>query len=632
MFPFNMRQISRRTWAQILVGSILAIITIVGVLKMVQPEQAIVWVRKGGYWGMAATCILVPWLCWADLRVIVTRVGSYIRTYRWSMLIILLCVLHTHLHEPHRMKILFDEGAIASTAMTMHKAREASVTGQAHLIGSELYLMANYPDKRPYFYAFLVSLFHDLTGFWTGNPFMVNGLAGALFLLGLFAWGTSFGSERIGITLVLLYSGLPLFAQNVTSANLETLNLAMILVFAWAARLYLRSPGIGGLNLLILSGVFLAQTRYESGLFLILIPLLWILKSWREREISLNWFAALSPVLVAPALFVQRIFHDNRSFWQLDDPSQAVFGPEYFHDNLGRAVHFFSSLDFTMANAPLVSIFALVGGLSGGVLIFRHRARNDQLIIWALLSMIVVSNFTLLMFYYWGQLDDPIVSRLALPLILAGILGLPGLLVDAWKSASIPKWIPILCAVHLVMFTTASNVRHLSTNCFSNSTTLEFALNQLRARPPTERNFVCSYSSPTYIAQGFPSGSSENLLFKLESVPWMLEEGIYDNVMLVQLYKVDFVTGKESENAKIPLDQFFEKEVLSEQWIEPSLIARFSRVTGLKPFSPEQREEWMQMYRERNDRPDLEIRGWDWPDEGFDSERSFAYEWMRRLP
>ena len=73
------------------------------------------------------------------------------------------------------------------------------------------------------------------------------------------------GGRLVGLCCL---AGLPLLAINATGGGFEILNLCMIALTMLAAISYLERNDAVPLNFLLMSGILLAQTRYESVLLL----------------------------------------------------------------------------------------------------------------------------------------------------------------------------------------------------------------------------------------------------------------------------------------------------------------------------------------------------------------------------
>src|SRR5437899_6364300 len=90
----------------------------------------------------------------------------------------------------------------------------------------------------------------------------------------IYAIGVRFGGIRLGCFGVLLIAGLPLLAQNATGGGSDLINIVMIYLLYFSGSYYYRSQETKGLNSFILVAALLAQVRYESILYVLIVPAL----------------------------------------------------------------------------------------------------------------------------------------------------------------------------------------------------------------------------------------------------------------------------------------------------------------------------------------------------------------------
>ena len=238
------------------------------------PGSALAILTAGGYWAMLGTAAWFAWSLWrlaqeskpwADLR---EPVGWVIPAF------ILGCGLILLVHETYGFKILMDEVMLLGTSMGMHFDKHPLVPVRGHDLQGAFQLLDGLLDKRPIFQPFLVSILHDLTGYRPENIFALN-TALTFVLLGLvYAAARKLAGREAGILAVLLLTSLPLLAQNATGGGFELLNLVMIMSTLLLGMRFAERRDPGSLQALLLSTALLAQTRYESILFLLPVGLL----------------------------------------------------------------------------------------------------------------------------------------------------------------------------------------------------------------------------------------------------------------------------------------------------------------------------------------------------------------------
>lgn len=389
--------------------------------------QAVGLIKGFGYWVMLGTFIALLYTLGGRLR----DGSPYLRqrarglagpaTFVFVASLVLLAI------QPTGYKITMDEPVLAATALRMHEYREVMTTVRAHDLQGVFTQLDGYVDKRPYFYPFLVSLLHDLTGFRSGNPFLLNALLTPILLGLVFLWGGWLWPRYGGYFAVLLFATVPLVAMNANGGGFDLLNLVMILATAWAAKSWLEKPEARRLDILVLLAVLLAQTRYESVLYILPVGVA-VLLGWRKAgQLVITPILILTPLLLIPFPLQQAIVQQYAGLQELKEGVESRFSFGYVADNLGHAAnYFFNWSDDQQPNSLLLSVlFVMALSWAGTVGLKRWREadvppapRTAAL----LFGAVMVFNFFLLMAYYWGQADDIIATRIILPFILLQVL------------------------------------------------------------------------------------------------------------------------------------------------------------------------------------------------------------------
>ncbi len=327
--------------------------------------------------------------------------------------------------DSFRHKILYDEFVIQGTAYEMHETKHVSTILRAYNLEGTWLVIDTYLDKRPFFFPFLVSLVHDLTGYRVANLFAVN-VACAAALLGLLYWFTrGLAGRNPAILAVAAMAMLPLFGQNATGAGMDIHNLMMIALVACLGVLYLRSPDEDRLSLLVLGAVLLTESRYESVIFIAPTAFL-ILVGWlRAGRAILPGPVILAPLLLVPFAWHHRIFDATPEFWQLKEGQTRVFSSSFVMPNLKGDLDFLFNAGPGLAN----SLFLTLGGLAGLAWLvwrivawFRTKPRpaiSVPVVVALAFGVSVAGHFVVLLFYWWATFNDLMASRFALPMYLA---------------------------------------------------------------------------------------------------------------------------------------------------------------------------------------------------------------------
>ncbi len=436
-----------------------------------------------GFWSFApaqAVALVKDWGYWVVLLAFMAFVVSLVRSLRsesvglgeWRMWwkpvgVALLATVFLHLHEPYGFKIVADEVVLQSTARQMHFHREASVVLRGYDYAGNFTPMGTYVDKRPLFFPFLLSLVHDFTGYRPANAHVLNAGLSFVLMLMMLLIGRRLDGWRGGMVAALLLTSVPLVAQNATGSGFEILNMVMILVTLWLGmRASERPEDNDRLGAFVLSGVLLAQVRYESVLFVapvgVVVAYIW----WRQRSIRLPWALIAAPLLVVICPLHYNVFRLSQATWQLEDVADAdrPFGLGYLYDNVGHALNFFLSTDGSQPSSILVGV-AGAFGFGFFVLLFfrRHRimfASEPAMAAFCIFILALGVHTLLMLCYFWGKWDDPIIRRLSLPAHLLLVLAL----VAAWPFLVTHRrrWeiLGSITVAYILSFTTPANAMH----------------------------------------------------------------------------------------------------------------------------------------------------------------------------
>lgn len=408
----------------ICLGLIVALAFVVGFLVFT-PAEGVRFFTMAGYSLIASASVLFAWFVVKSVewRTVFARWRS--GGWRAVLAAVVLSGL-LHLRSEHRFHILMDEVMLSATAAGMHRERTPTYVERGVDLAGDFHVLETNVDKRPLLFPFLLSVVHDLTGFRVANVFWLNALLTPLLLLLVHAVARRLAGEAAGWVAMLAWATLPLFALAAASGGFELLNLVMLALTLWLGMHYAERPDDTRLSAFVLSGVLLAQTRYESALMVLPVAVVvaWV---WcRERVVRLPWPVLLSPVLMLPVPLQLNVFKANPTMWQTGSvPSESgVFSPTYWSRNLGHALNHFLILDGTQANSILLTAAWLALVVVVPLLLVRRvRAwfgRPDTAVFLIFGAGLFLLG-ALLLGYFWGRFDDWVTTRLSLPLQLGGV-------------------------------------------------------------------------------------------------------------------------------------------------------------------------------------------------------------------
>jgi len=501
------------------------------------------WVIHYGYW-----TTLLAFVLFVGFLVRMARAGGGgWRPHRWGLLAVLLGGALLQLLEPHRLRVMYDEYALLTTSLDMHRERSAATVSYAVNDGSgHLQYLGGYVEKRQLFFPFLLSLVHDLTGYRPENGFVLNALLGAAYL-GVAYWaGCLLGGTGIGLLGVLLAAGLPLAAQNATGGGYDLLAVTLLLLLFVQMVRYLRVPGRANADLLVIIAILAVQVRDESWLLGLLAAavLVW---GWRKtRRLELSWFLALSPLLLLTPLLVNRVFFATPAYFESVARGVDTFGAGYFRRNLADAIHYLYNGNGTLTNSPLLSwlgtpalLVCIVAALGN----FRAAIRDGNPLLVLLGFAVFAAGFTgVVLFYFWGQFTDPVAARLSFPLQAVFLLSILSLAPRLLRTRRRLRLAQGAAALFVLAYAVPVEARHAATDRLPVSLEAQWAVDYTLAHGDGRTLFVAFSALPMLcherpaIPLGFMSAAPEFF-------DSLIDSPAYRQVLALEVYRRDAATG-----------------------------------------------------------------------------------------
>ncbi len=501
----------------------------------------------------------------------------------WAGLAIGLLSLMAINAEAFRSKILYDEFVLQSTAFNMHYFRDTATMVRGYDILGVFLSTDNYLDKRPNFYPFLVSLCHDFTGYRPLNAYLLNAVLLPVTLGLAYYLGRRLNGMRGGLLAVLLLGSLPLLGQHATGSSMELLNITMLLAVVALGAAYLRQPDDVRLSALVLGAVLLAQTRYESALYVAPVAVIIALGWWRERRVIVSWVTVAAPLLLLPCALQNKVLSNTKWMWELRDNQETRFSLDYFRDNLRGAGEFFFNTNAYLANSwPL----ATLGLLALAWILWRllrvrpaPGATNTEHTALLLLGLGMVANTVLILFYYWSNLGDPIASRFSLPfhLVLAFAIVVAAAAFDRRWPAS---WVLLGgMTVFALGVTTTRHAQHLYS--YLGIDEVEWQKRYVAALPPGERIIITTRSTLPWLLEKTPAILVARARLVADRLKHQLERGTFRDILVLQSLRPASVEGDHQLEPEDRLPPGFTLVVMTEKRFG-SKVSRISRLVAVQ--------------------------------------------------
>lgn len=549
-----------------------------------EPKAAIQVIKHSGYWLLLTATLLLIHAGYRVCRESDFRCNArFLKAQRVPLLVIAGLTVVFYLLQDDGYKIVMDEPVLAATALHLHHEKEAMTLTRAYNIGGTFNVLGGYVGKRPYFYPFVVSILHDLTGYRAYQGVVLNHLLTPLFLGLLYIIGHRFGGRLGGYCALALCTTVPLIAINVNGGGFELLNIVMLLATLWAGMLYLRQPTDARFDLMILLAVLLAQTRYESASYVACVGGI-ILVAWlRQKRIQLTWVSVMVPLLLICVPLQQIIFEQYPELWQIKNDATAPFTLAMIPQNLGHALNFFFTLFPVQAGSPLLSGLFCAALLLGLFLVLRGRLRSFLLeadapaILW--FFALIVFNFCLLMSYHWGQADDIVATRIIIPFLIFQIL----LVVAVIRFLPKPeKTYPFCIAAAVVFFMAVTRPENARTDYLVrlvDQSDVAWVVERVRERKGedilfiTDKHLAVLAEQESCLPQVLAAGAKPRIDLHLKL-------GTFSEAIV--FYKlIESAEGKGDWRPETPIEKDFDIEVLEETKLAESLYVRMGRIRGV---------------------------------------------------
>ena len=560
-----------------------------GVLGFVaiSPEQSMQAVIYGGYWATLFISLLFGSALFKVTRDSWAGFGDWRSRPRWPLALIGGCGLVLLVHETYGFKILMDEVMLLGTSMNMHFDKTALVPMRGHDIQGVFQLMAGQLDKRPLFQPFLVSILHDLTGYRPENVFVLNTVLTFVLLALTYVTGFRIGGRGAGALAVLLLTSLPLLAQNATGGGFELLNLVMILATLLLGMRYLERRDASSLEAFGLAGILLSQTRYESVLFLLPVGLTVLWVWWTDRRPTLTWVVLIMPFLMLPYALHNKVFSVRTSSWEMasrpgfDQP----FSPAYIPDNIGHDLNFFFNTTGEHSNSLTLSIlgflalpfFALWTVKTLGRLRDASPARAGL----AIFSLGLAAHALLMLCYFWGRFDDPVIRRLSLPFNLTLVIATVAVAAEMnWRGRIWPV-LAIVVGAGFFGHSLPAMARHGYSLEYYVGREMEWRREFIAAHPERDYLFIDNNCIIwiTHLVSGTPV---KQALDHKGNIIFNFRNRIFSSIYVFQRCDIDPATGAVKVQAEDDLGPDYQLETVLERRFTPLTVSRICRVVSIR--------------------------------------------------
>ena len=552
---------------------------------LIPDRPAISLVSLAGFWFVLIAFAIFARALWESFRDDI--LGFRWRDFDWAGLgVVAVGGVVLLVHETFGFKIVMDEIMLLGTSMSMHFDKTVLTPVRGNDIQGSFVILEGMMDKRPLFFPFLVSLLHDLTGYRPANAFVLNGILTFVFLALVNRVGRGLAGRAAGWLGVALFAGLPLLAHNTTGGGFELLNLVMILAtLLLGARLIERGDD-ATLTAFCFSALLLAQVRYESVIYLVPVAgvVLWVW--WRDGRCRLPW-----PVIVAPLLMVHyplqhRIFDLRASAWELGSKPgfTTPFSLSYIADNFAHALAFFFGKPSDQPNSLLLSALGVIAVpffVLTVVRWLRALPRQSPLAVsMAFFAIGFAGQFALMMCYFWGKFDDPVIRRLSLPTHLGLVLAILTVLPQLAGAAATRVLLGVAVVAGLALGVPSMAAHAYSQEYLPGRETAwrrAFIADQ-----PRRDDLMIDNASILWVAHQVSATPVLQARRRREDLIFHFRNRTFSDMFVFQRFNIDSETGVKTLRKDDDLGPEYELEPVREERLQTLTLDRISRIKSIK--------------------------------------------------
>jgi hypothetical protein len=577
----------RRLWLFVFIAALSA----AAGFFLVPNRLALGIVTYAGYWCVLAAFIVFMGALWRSFRDDLARaMGAGLRGADWtSVAVVGLCGSVLLVHEAFGFKIVMDELMLLGTSMNMHFTRTVQTPFRGSDIHGTFVIVEGRMDKRPLFFPFLESVVHDVAGYRPENAFILNAVLVFVFLALVCVVGRKLAGRQAGWLGVVLFAGLPLLGQNATGGGFELLNLVMILSTLLLGARFIEKRDGASFTALCYSGLLMAQVRYESAIFLVPVAAIILWVWWREGRAILTWPVVAAPVLMITCALQSRIFDIQTTAWQLQSKPgySRPFSLSYIPDNLAHASGFFFGRPTDQPNSYVLSALGCVAVAFLILLIAKRlKALSAETPVSAatiLFSFGFAAHFGLMMCYFWGHFDDPVIRRLSLPTHLWMVLAVMAVLTQFPKPAVVKTLIAV-AALGVLTQGVPSMAAHAYNQEYLAG--LETAWRRkFMAEQPRKDYLMIDNDSILWVAHQVSSTPVVSAATRKDAIVFFMKNHTFSDIYVFQRYTIDAETGKMTLRDGDDLGPDYVLEPVREERLALLTLTRISRVTEIRSGS-----------------------------------------------
>jgi hypothetical protein len=388
---------------------------------------------------------------------------------------------------------------------------------------------------------------------------------------------------------------LPLLGQNARGGGFELLNIVMIVLTALLAGIYYQRRDAASMVAMVYSGILLAQTRYESPLFLFPVAMIIVLVWWEEGKVQMSWPVVVAPVFLLPVPLLIRVFQVRPESWEMASKpgTSAAFSFTNIPENASHALAFWFNTGVEQPNSP-----ALAGGglIALAFCLVRLRRwisnwRAEPVAVrTALLFMAaLLAHLGLMLCYFWGKFDEPVIRRLSLPGYVLMVFAMILAVRDLPRADRFFKSFMLVAVFALIYSGIPGLARQAATRFYYPALDVAWRREFMKVLP--EKDFLMiDNDTSLWITHEVSATPVLRARDRPDALAFNLRNRMFSAIYVFQRVDINEQTGQLTVKADDDLGSAFELETVGERTFRIDVLSRLSKVRAIRSTAGERIE------------------------------------------
>jgi len=329
-------------------------------------------------------------------------IRSFLKLYGTGILFALGISILIFVTVPPYLRVLSDEATLLSASQSMTFDRQCNLILQGVNYGFSFRPLELAIPRRPLAFPFFIHILHALSGYRVENAFVLNFLAFFSLLSMVFVFVKKTLGNLWGFVSLVLIACQPIIVETATSAGFDLFALLLIFICFIALKMFLEAPSAHRFYFLWIHLLWLAHTRYESPVFILIVLVCLLLGHYLKKEFfNSSLLYPATPLLLLPILW-QRLL---AAAPYLELENDVAFSVSHLIRHSFSFFQYAFSFQQILPSALIINVMGLMGLVFFILLFFsktQHTTKSNQHLFWislaSLLYLWIITNV-----YYYGD-------------------------------------------------------------------------------------------------------------------------------------------------------------------------------------------------------------------------------------